>query len=329
MKNITFAVLFSSAMLSFTQVSTEDAIQQRNLSRIEYQSVETKASNVDHLVKTTEYLALQNYKKSTEEIALLKQRIMNDEIPEVLLISKTSPIQVDFTKNLAENNTPATKMMSINDQVLEALNWLFAGSSAGNITDLIVASSYRDINYQRNLFDREMNLYLNTYSREEAYEKASMAVAPPGTSEHQSGMAIDFLSTKTYRLDSSFDQTPAGIWLMNNAYRYGFILRYPKDKTEITNIMYEPWHYRYVGKVHSEYIHMNHICLEEYLILLQEEKILSFKSESGKTKEVYYIDDIENFDFNLSNIEENNIIGISHVKDNSYIITLELVQEIY
>ncbi|WP_242985367.1 M15 family metallopeptidase [Vallitalea okinawensis] len=314
MKNITFAVLFSSAMLTFTQVTTEEDIQQRNLSRIEYQSVEAKASNEDQLLKTT------------EEIKSLKQRIISDDIPEVLLISKTSPIQVDFTSNLVENDLPATKVISMNDQAQKALNQLFKDSTASNISDLIIASGYRDINYQRNLFNREMNLYTNTYSEEEAYEKASLAVAPPGTSEHQSGMAVDFLSTTTYRLDNSFAQTPAGTWLMDNAYKYGFILRYPEDKTEITNIMYEPWHYRYVGNVHSEYIYTHHMTLEEYLILLQDEKILYIKSENGQTNEVYYIDDIEEFDFNSSNIEEESIIGISRVNDKSYIVTIELAQ---
>ena len=89
-------------------------------------------------------------------------------------------------------------------------------------------------------------------------------MARPGTSEHQSGLAIDFSTNGS--LSSGFAKTRQGIWLGQNAWEYGFILRYPADKTDITKIIYEPWHFRYVGYPFSKILHDRKICLEEFYL---------------------------------------------------------------
>ena len=99
------------------------------------------------------------------------------------------------------------------------------------------------------------------YSEAEARRLAEQWVAVPGTSEHQLGLAVDI------SMEDTATQTTSDMWqwLMKNSYKYGFILRYPEDKTNITGISYEPWHYRYVGREAAEEIYRSGLCLEEYL----------------------------------------------------------------
>ena len=87
----------------------------------------------------------------------------------------------------------------------------------------------------------------------------------PGTSEHELGLAVDLVDGNNYSLDESQESTPAQKWLMENCWDYGWILRYPNDKTEVTGIIYEPWHYRYVGGEHAKAIYESGLCLEEWL----------------------------------------------------------------
>ena len=94
-----------------------------------------------------------------------------------------------------------------------------------------------------------------------------MWVARPGTSEHQTGLAVDIVDTSYQILDEGQENTPVQQWLMAHCAEYGFILRYPTDKSEITGVGYEPWHYRYVGVEAAREIMANGLCLEEYLAL--------------------------------------------------------------
>ena len=118
---------------------------------------------------------------------------------------------------------------------------------------IIAVSTYRNYDYQRNLF--------NNYVKEKGINYASMCSAQPGHSEHQTGLAVDIANIN---LDyDNFDKTKEFIWIKDNAYKYGFIMRYPKDKVNITKYKYEPWHYRYIGKK-AKYLYMNNLSLEEY-----------------------------------------------------------------
>lgn len=130
----------------------------------------------------------------------------------------------------------------------------------------IVCSSYRTADKQKMLYNNKINEFLGYgYSKKEAERKAGELVAIPGTSEHQLGLALDIVDISNQTLDESQENTPAQKWLMENSWKYGFILRYPTKKSNITGISYEPWHYRYVGKDDAEKIYKAKICLEEYL----------------------------------------------------------------
>ena len=130
----------------------------------------------------------------------------------------------------------------------------------------IVCSGYRPHDKQVYLFGEQINRWLYAgYGQEDAEDLAATAVAIPGTSEHELGFAADIYSSENMSLDESQVQTFTQQWLMENCWRYGFVLRYPKDKSDITGIIFEPWHYRYVGDKHAQKIHQAGICLEEYL----------------------------------------------------------------
>lgn len=130
----------------------------------------------------------------------------------------------------------------------------------------MICSSYRTREYQQKLFDEKTEEYIAAgYSRQEAEELTATSVAIPGTSEHQLGLALDIVGVDNQNLDSSQETSDVQRWLMENSWRYGFILRYPDGKTEITGIIYEPWHYRYVGREAAAEIFEQGVCLEEYL----------------------------------------------------------------
>lgn len=129
-----------------------------------------------------------------------------------------------------------------------------------------VASSYRTYEYQTYLFNRKVNYYLDLgYSEAEAKAKAGTSVAVPGTSEHQLGLAVDLVDNANWNLNETQEDMPAQKWLMANSWKYGFILRYPNEKSAVTGIIYEPWHYRYVGKTVAKAVYESGLCLEEYL----------------------------------------------------------------
>lgn len=131
--------------------------------------------------------------------------------------------------------------------------------------NLWISSCYRSQELQQELFDREIaNNIRNGMTSEEAESAAEIAVARPGYSEHNTGLAIDFNG-----VSPEFKETKEYQWLQEHAAEYGFVLRYPEGKESITHIMYEPWHYRYVGVEHAEKMKELGMCLEEYLYYLQ------------------------------------------------------------
>lgn len=132
--------------------------------------------------------------------------------------------------------------------------------------ELMLCSGYRSVEYQTNLFEEQKKRWLDKgLSEQEAYDKAKTAVAVPGYSEHNSGLAADIVTPEHQNLDDAFGKTEAAKWLAQHAPEYGFILRYPENKQAITGIIYEPWHFRYVGVENAKAITESGLCLEEYV----------------------------------------------------------------
>ena len=131
-----------------------------------------------------------------------------------------------------------------------------------------ICSSYRDVKVQERLFQEDVDVLMEQgYTYEEAYEEVARETMPPGHSEHSTGLAFDIVSLGYQMLDAGQATTLETLWLHEHCAEYGFILRYPKGKEEITQIDYESWHYRYVGVEAAKYIMEHGITLEEYLEL--------------------------------------------------------------
>lgn len=134
----------------------------------------------------------------------------------------------------------------------------------------VICSAYRSRERQQDLFQKKVNDYLNIgYSDFQAEFEAAQVVARPGYSEHQLGLAMDIVDLNNQILDESQEQTAVQQWLMEHSWEYGFIMRYPPDKSEFTGIIYEPWHYRYVGREAAQIIYEQNFCLEEFIALLK------------------------------------------------------------
>jgi D-alanyl-D-alanine carboxypeptidase len=129
-----------------------------------------------------------------------------------------------------------------------------------------ICSAYRTSEMQLSLYeDKVSRLMASGLDLSAARTEAARVVAIPGTSEHQLGLAVDIVDLSYTALDEGQEDTAVQQWLMQNSYRYGFILRYPNGKSDVTGIIYEPWHYRYVGKQAASEIYRSGQCLEEYL----------------------------------------------------------------
>jgi len=187
---------------------------------------------------------------------------------EIILVNPWHEMPEDYTVNL--------KGIGFDHQVADiaydAYKEMVSASWAAGV-DPAVCSSYRTIEYQTKLFQNKVNYYLDEgYSQEEAESLAGTVVARPGTSEHHLGLALDIVHNGNWRLDESQANTRTQKWLMENSWRYGWILRYPDGSSESTGIIYEPWHYRYVGKEVAADIYASGLCLEDYLAMLTEKQ---------------------------------------------------------
>lgn len=185
--------------------------------------------------------------------------VVKDEL--LTLVNFENTIPKDWKVDLVQLNNGKSVDRRIYDDLIAMLQ---AAKSEG--LNPLICSSYRTNEKQEQLYQNKVSEYLSQgYSKVEASDKAAFWVARPGTSEHQLGLAVDIVSTKNQRLDRSQENTVEQQWLIQNSWKYGFVLRYPTNKNSITGVGYEPWHYRYVGKEHAKKINELGVCLEEYV----------------------------------------------------------------
>lgn len=178
----------------------------------------------------------------------------------LVLINKQHSIPEDYTFELGN----ITSTMRCDERIVDDLRDMLQTAKEEEI-NLVICSPYRDTERQEMLFNRKITRYMRQgMNFVEAHQLASQAVTVPGASEHQIGLALDIVSDEYSYLDEGFGETEAGNWLVENSYRFGFILRYPKGKEYITGIEYEPWHFRYVGVEAATVITQEGITLEEF-----------------------------------------------------------------
>lgn len=177
------------------------------------------------------------------------------------LVNPWNPLPEDHTLTL----TQLKNGQAVDTRCYPALQDMMDACRGAGLEPLI-CSSYRTQEKQERLFENKVSQFLaKGLSKESARTEAAKVVALPGTSEHQLGLAVDIVDADYQLLNDAQADTPVQQWLMKHCWEYGFILRYPKEKEALTGIIYEPWHYRYVGKEHAQAIYDSGLCLEEYL----------------------------------------------------------------
>ena len=186
---------------------------------------------------------------------------------ELMLVNPWHLIPEDYEPDL-ENVEYGHKMDVC---AAEHLREMLADCRAEGLSPLI-CSSFRERSKQERLFENDVRRFMYSgMTEEEAREETAKNVAVPGSSEHEAGLAADIVYAGRQILDEQQEDNDTQQWLMEHCWEYGFILRYPYDKQEITRITYEPWHYRYVGVEAAEEIMSRGICLEEYLGIIDAE----------------------------------------------------------
>ncbi len=178
----------------------------------------------------------------------------------MLLVNRDYILPDDYEVELAPCITDDPNSLKLDYRVAPHYNEMYLAALEDGI-ELTPVSGYRSVERQTRNFENKIQKYVNEgYGKTEATQMAATIILPPGTSEHNAGLAMDICS-----LYQNFEETDEFNWLCENAADYGFILRYPEDKQDITKIIYEPWHWRYVGIEAAQAMKASGQCLEEYL----------------------------------------------------------------
>ena len=217
--------------------------------------------NVEELYNTTK----------TEEAEVIEEENKRDIDSntsdwELLLVNKKHEVPEGYILELEEVESGH----QVDKRIAKSLEQMLSDARKEGLSP-IICSSYRTNAKQQKLYNNKVREYKRWgCSSEEAEEFASYWVAIPGTGEHETGLAVDIVSRDYQILDEKQEETDVQKWLIENSYKYGFALRYPTDKKDITMINYEPWHYRYVGVDNATYMKEHDMCLEEYIEYLKQ-----------------------------------------------------------
>jgi len=236
------------------------------------------ASSVVHATGTESTVSTEVF--ITEDAAIVPSEI-NDW--NLILVNPWNQIQADhqFKHQKLANG------MTVDQRIYEDLCAMLSDCWKAGLHP-VVCSAYRPYSTQQRLYKNKISRLLTAgYSYDAAIQEAGRWVAVPGTSEHQTGLALDIVSYRYQILDQKQENTAEQKWLMEHCWEYGFILRYPSDKSELTGIGYEPWHYRYVGREAATEMKETGMCLEEYVqhlkqaipLLIEDELLMYMKNE--------------------------------------------------
>ena len=197
----------------------------------------------------------------TDLLLLVNKQNRAPSVPFTLVKPDVTPSKPDLSENIY-----------MRPEAAEALEALFEKAESEGVI-LYATSGFRSYSTQKAIFDRK--------AKERGEQSANRSVAKPGQSEHQTGLAMDIEGENSLGtgLTNAFGETPEGIWVAKNCAEYGFIIRYPKDKTNITGYIYEPWHLRYVGVEAAKEITELGLTLEEYVLLVREDRVQILKGD--------------------------------------------------
>ncbi len=208
---------------------------------------------VDYKIDIEQYIEFIEPQDKYEYVFLVNpdNKLASDYVPE------------DLT-DCGHTRNDGRAVQKLRRNAAEALKAFLAEGKMCGVTDVTVTSAYRSYEYQDYLFNLYCSQHQHKFSTREECEKYVLTFSTkPGTSEHQSGLCVDMHNIPSAEV--YFAEKPEAKWLAENCYRFGFILRYPEDKTDITGITYEPWHFRFVGREAATEMYENGLCLEEYI----------------------------------------------------------------
>ena len=209
---------------------------------------------------------------------------------DLILVNGEAHYQTDKPNDLVtvasqkiEKYSVKNNELEVREKIIEPFNRMMSDfADETGLTDVMVISAHRTVEYQQMLYENDLKRTGLDYSEE---------VAKPGESEHHTGLVMD-LGIVTSDGSKFFDASGDHIWVNQNCYKYGFVVRYPESKKDITKIIHEPWHYRYVGPVHAAVMEEKGFCLEEYIDFLRK---YPFEGEhlkttvEGKDYEIYFV----------------------------------------
>lgn len=279
-KLITYLMIIIMLIASISYAITKNNNKQKLSNKIENKEEKTikQMEKLDYYKKENKNRYISYYKKNkdlnTEDIVtrinigLDNSYYTNTKISpyhnkDYILVNKYIKMKDNYIpENLENLDTSYSRSgMKLVRSAKIALEKMIEDAKKDGYT-IRVMSSYRSYNYQVNLY--------NKYKEEDGEEQADTYSARPGFSEHQTGLCIDIDDNRLNYTD--FENSKSFNWMQENAYKYGYILRYPKDKTEITGYTYESWHYRYVGEKIAAYIKKHNITFDEYYVQFIEDK---------------------------------------------------------
>ncbi|MCE5285905.1 MAG: M15 family metallopeptidase [Pelosinus sp.] len=201
---------------------------------------------------------------STQTVTQPKRRVIPKDMQELILVNKAVRLLAEYEPA----DLTLVRGVYLRNVAAGALANMLRGAEQAGISEIAVVSGYRSYATQAAVYANKIARLRPEYG-DAAQTEAEKLVAPPGSSEHQTGLAVDLsiasFMNREYVLNYDFAYTDADRWLMKNAWKYGFILRYTEGKEAKTGFSYEPWHYRYVGVEPAQAIYEEGICLEEYL----------------------------------------------------------------
>ena len=188
--------------------------------------------------------------------------------PLMVLVNHTNKMPDNYTFDTKECGSQTAVNKTLQTPACDAFLEMQKAAAADGVT-VWMQSGYRSVKYQTGLYERKTKYYTDRgYDTATAKEMAAAVVNPPGYSEHNCGLAADLNSPEHTWLDEGFENTTAFRWLCEHAVEYGFILRYPKGAEDKTEITYEPWHWRYVGRENAAKISASGLCFEDYIAQL-------------------------------------------------------------
>ena len=203
-------------------------------------------------------------KEVEKQLYDLKEQVNGEEVKlpwNMVLVNGDHPMEEGYVPQLKE----LEEGLSLDSRIIDAAKEMLADAKKAGL-HIDICSAYRSAERQEQVFGDSMKERVKDgMSYWDAFNETALNVAIPGTSEHALGLALDLISNQYTELDERQETTAEAKWLKENCHKYGFILRYPPEKTNITGIIYEPWHYRYVGVEDATEIMKLGITLEEYL----------------------------------------------------------------